>query len=52
MLLGAWLLASPWLLGFSHQTVATDNIMIVGLVVVVMSLWSMARRAMPQQVTT
>lgn len=52
VVLGAWLLASPWLLGFSHQGVATDNIMIVGLVVVVMSLWSLARRTMPQQVST
>jgi hypothetical protein len=51
VVLGVWLLASPWLLGFSHQTVAADNIMIVGLVVVVLSLWSLARRSMPQQLT-
>ena len=43
VLLGIWLLASPWVLGFSHQTVATNNIMIVGLLVVVLSLWSLAR---------
>jgi len=52
VILGVWLLASPWLLGFSHQTVATSNIMIVGLVVVLLSLWSLARRSMPQQLTT
>ena len=52
VILGVWLLASPWLLGFSHQTVAMANIMIVGLVVIVLSLWSMARGAMPRQQPT
>ncbi|MEJ2554162.1 MAG: SPW repeat protein [Gammaproteobacteria bacterium] len=52
VLLGAWLIASPWLLGFSHQSVAAANIVIVGLVVVVLSLWSLARRGAPQQVAT
>ena len=50
--LSVWLLASPWLLGFSHQTVARDNIMIIGLIVVVLSLWSLIRRTMPQQLTS
>jgi hypothetical protein len=50
VVLGIWLIASPWLLGFSHQSEATDNIMIVGAVVVLLSLWSLARRPMPQHV--
>ena len=52
VILGAWLLASPWLLGFSHQTIAAYNIMAVGLVVVILSLWSMARGITPRQVPT
>ena len=52
VVLGIWLLASPWVLGFSHQTVATDNILIVGLVVTVLSLWSLARRGTAQQAPT
>ena len=49
VVLGVWLLASPWLLGFSHQVVARDNLMIVGLAVIVLSIWSTASRSMPQQ---
>jgi len=52
VILGVWLLASPWLLGFSHQAVARDNIIIVGLVVTALSLWSLARRDTAQQVPT
>ena len=52
VILGLWLLASPWLLGFSHQTVAAANIMIVGLAVVVLSLWSLARGNMPRHIPT
>ncbi len=52
VVLGVWLLASPWLLGFSHQTLATYDMIIVGLLVVALSLWSLATRAVPQQVAT
>ena len=52
MALGIWLLASPWLLGFSQQVVARDDIMIVGAVVAILSLWSLARSALPQQPLT
>jgi hypothetical protein len=37
--LGAWLVVSPWLLGFSGIALATQNAVFTGLVVVVMSLW-------------
>lgn len=33
--LGAWLLASPWVLGFSHQAAATANAMLAGAILVV-----------------
>jgi hypothetical protein len=52
VILGVWLLASPWLLGFSHQSVATDNIMIIGFLVMCLSLWSLARPAMQRQLAS
>ena len=48
VVLGIWSIASPWLLGFSHHPVATNNTMIIGAVVVFMSLWTLARRSAPQ----
>lgn len=37
---GLWVLASPWLLGFSRLEMATWNNFIVGLVVAACALWS------------
>jgi SPW repeat len=51
VVLAVWLLISPWLLGFSHQSAATADILIVGVVVVVLSLWSMAGRTKPPVTT-
>lgn len=42
--LGVWLLISPWLLSFGHQPVARDDIMAIGLLVVVMSSLSLLSR--------
>ncbi len=39
---GAWLLISPWILGFSGVTAATRNAVIVGAVVAVLALWALA----------
>lgn len=36
--LGAWLVASPWILGFADQEAATANIAIVGLVLMALAL--------------
>ena len=30
--LGAWLLASPWVLGFSHQAAPTVNALLIGTI--------------------
>lgn len=45
VILGVWLLASPWFLGLRHQAAATGDIMIVSMVVVILSLWSLAKRS-------
>lgn len=44
IILGAWLLASPWVLGFGQHIVATRDITIVGAGVVILSLWSLVNR--------
>lgn len=39
--LGAWLVISPWILGFSALATAMWNAVIVGLVVGVLALWAL-----------
>jgi len=38
--LGAWLIISPWILGFSEGHVATWNQIIIGIVVGALAFWS------------
>lgn len=45
VILGVWLLTSPWFLGFGHQIEAAGDIMLVSIVVVMLSLWSLANRS-------
>ena len=40
--LGVWLIASPWVLGFTSMTALTWNAVIMGAVVVVLSGWVLA----------
>ena len=40
-LLGAWLVASPWALGFSGETQATANMAIIGALLVAAALGAM-----------
>jgi SPW repeat len=39
VILGAWLVASPWILGFAGMTALMWNAVIMGAVVVVLSGW-------------
>ncbi|NMG46208.1 hypothetical protein GPA22_21030 [Aromatoleum toluvorans] len=39
--IGAWLVASPWILGFAGVTAAMGNAVLVGLVVAVLALWAL-----------
>lgn len=38
--LGAWLIASPWALGFAALQLATYNAVAIGAVVVLLAVWS------------
>lgn len=41
IILGVCLIASPWALGFTDQTVPTTNAVVVGLLVTAFGLWAM-----------
>lgn len=51
LVLGAWLLISPWFLGFSTATVAMWNAVIIGALVVVFAGWALARMQGPRHAT-
>jgi len=44
LILGLWLIASPWVLGFHNNLVAAANIVGVGLVIAIFSGTVLARR--------
>lgn len=41
VLFGAWLIASPWMLGFASASAAAANAVIIGLLVIGYALWAM-----------
>lgn len=43
LILGLWLISSPWLLQTHHHAAATKNIFIVGVVVIIVAAVSIAR---------
>lgn len=38
--LGVWLIAAPWVLGFSGQTTATYTHVLIGIATFVLAMWS------------
>jgi ABC-type uncharacterized transport system permease subunit len=47
VVLGAWLLASPWILKFTDHTALTWNALIMGAVVVILSAWVLMAESRP-----
>jgi hypothetical protein len=43
--IGFWIMISPWLLGFSEVTLAKWSNVLLGLVIVLMSVWTMAGKS-------
>jgi hypothetical protein len=41
IILGIWMIVSPWVLGFSTHMVATRNAVIVGILVTAFAIWAM-----------
>jgi hypothetical protein len=48
--LGIWVLISPWVLGFSSYTTALTNNVCMGIVVIILSLWSAAATSSDEHV--
>jgi hypothetical protein len=44
LVLGIWLIVSPWLLGFHTHAVARDDAIVVGIVTAVVALWALLER--------
>ena len=42
LILGIWLFISPWVLRFSHERAATSNDVVLGIIVFVCAIWSLA----------
>lgn len=49
--LGAWLLVSPWVLGFSKSAVLMGNAMIFGVLVLVLAGWALAEETAQKRAT-
>ena len=49
MILGGWLLISPWIFGFSGSTALTWNAVVAGAVVIVLAAWSMGNARSGEQ---
>lgn len=39
--LGAWLVISPWIMGFSGHATATNTHVVIGIATLVLALWAM-----------
>lgn len=39
VVLGVWLMASPWVVGFAANAIAMQNALFVGLAVTILALW-------------
>jgi hypothetical protein len=48
--LGAWLLISPWLLGFSASAALAWNAVIIGVLVMGFAVWTLGEEQGPKQV--
>jgi ABC-type Fe3+-siderophore transport system permease subunit len=44
LILGLWLLVSPWILGFYTRTLATGNMVVIGLIIAILAATALGRR--------
>lgn len=51
LILGLWLIVSPWLLGFSSTAGAMWNSVIVGFVVAILAYWGQTEASRVQSVS-
>jgi hypothetical protein len=51
LVLGIWMIVSPWVLRFNGTSVARDDAIIVGLIAAAISIWAIAERQLPSRET-
>jgi hypothetical protein len=51
IMLGAWMIVTPWMLGLANLSSAATNAVIVGILIIGYSLWAMAIDVARQDVT-
>ena len=51
LVLGAWMVASPWIIGFSTNTPARNGAIALGALVFLMSLWAHLERVRYERIT-
>jgi hypothetical protein len=49
LVLGFWLIMSPWFMGFNQIADATQNAVLVGIASVVLALWVMLEHGYPRR---
>lgn len=47
LVLGVWMIISPWVLRYAANVSARDDAIVIGVVVAVMSIWALAERRTP-----
>jgi hypothetical protein len=47
LVLGIWLIISPWVLRYSNVATARDDAVVVGIIVAVLSIWALAEKHAP-----
>ena len=50
LIIGIWVFFSPWILGFSGMSAALWNMLIVGAVVVILSIWALSSASSSENV--
>lgn len=51
VVLGIWVLISPWVIGFSAYSVATSNNVIMGIIIIILAGWSALATGMNSEPT-
>jgi hypothetical protein len=51
LVLGIWMIVSPWVLRFNGTAAARDDSIIVGLIAAAMAIWALAERHLPARET-
>lgn len=49
LVLGLWLIISPWFMGFSQANGATQNALLVGIASIVLAIWVMVEQGHPRR---